>query len=281
MASGGRSGSGSARRRPPSRAGGSGGAGGGRAAASIGGPSADDYWSLSASPLHSLVMLVPLVILYEIGAVLSLRAVRTEVLADKLMGEFLRLFGLVGLLLPAVAMLGVLLLMHIVRGDRWRVRPVVVLGMALEASLWALPLVVFGQLMLQAPLVAGAAAGGGGAGVASLMDLTVSQRATIALGAGLYEEFLFRLVCIALVHLVAHDVFKLSERVAGVLAVVVSAGLFAAYHPGVFAGGLNLPLAGFYLMAGVFFAVVYLTRGFGIAVGAHAAYDLIVLRVVG
>ena len=30
-------------------------------------------------------------------------------------------------------------------------------------------------------------------------------------------------------------------------------------------------------LAGAFFSVIYLQRGFGIAVGAHAAYDLMVL----
>jgi len=31
----------------------------------------------------------------------------------------------------------------------------------------------------------------------------------------------------------------------------------------------------FYLAAGVYFGILYAMRGFGIAVGAHAAYDIL------
>lgn len=229
------------------------------------------------------MLLIPLVALYEAGALLYLRGLRVEVLADRMMGEFLRAFGLVGLLLPAVAMLSLLLVMHVLRGDSWRVRPIVIIGMALEAALWALPLTVFSRLVGRAGLAGftgteGLVALDAGA---ALMDQPWQVRATISLGAGLYEEFIFRLVLIALVHLLANDMLRMGPRLSAGICVLVSAVAFAFYHPVMHQGELQMGLLAFYLGAGVFFACLYLARGFGIVVGAHVVYDLIAFGVLG
>lgn len=257
---------------------------------------------MSSSALHTLAMLAPLVVLYELGVIFYLRDVGWEVLASRLLGDFLKVFGLAGLLVPGLAVLTVLLMMHVLRGDRWEVRPVVVIGMVLESVLWALPLVVFARLLGQVALVGivetGWAGGGGGGGVesvlalpeaagavsaagpATIMDLTAAQRATIALGAGLYEEFLFRLVLIAGLHFVLDDMLKMGRRLSGVLAVLASAVVFTLYHPVTAGDQVLWGRAIFYFAAGIFFACLYLSRGLGVAVGAHVAYDLIALRVV-
>jgi hypothetical protein len=229
------------------------------------------------------MLLIPLVALYEAGALLYLRGLRVEVLADRMMGEFLRAFGLVGLLLPAVAMLSLLLVMHVLRGDSWRVRPIVIIGMALEAALWALPLTVFSRLVGRAGL-AGTTGTEGLVALdagAALMDQPWQVRATISLGAGLYEEFIFRLVLIALVHLLANDLLRMGPRLSAGICVLVSAVAFAFYHPVMHHGELQMGLLAFYLGAGVFFAFLYLARGFGIVVGAHVVYDLIAFGVLG
>jgi membrane protease YdiL (CAAX protease family) len=265
-------------------------------------PRRDDYWALSTSALHTLAMLAPLVVLYELGVIFYLRDVGWEVLASRLLGDFLKVFGLAGLLVPGLAVLSVLLMMHVLRGDRWEVRPVVVIGMVLESVLWALPLVVFARLLGQVALVGivetGWPGGGGvggvesvlalpeaagavsAAGPATIMDLTAAQRATIALGAGLYEEFLFRLVLIAGLHFVLDDMLKMGRRLSGVLAVLASAVVFTLYHPVTAGDHVLWGRAIFYFAAGIFFACLYLSRGLGVAVGAHVAYDLIALRAV-
>jgi membrane protease YdiL (CAAX protease family) len=101
------------------------------------------------------------------------------------------------------------------------------------------------------------------------------------MGAGLYEEMLFRLVIITAIHFVAADLLRLPDLPAKILAVLVSAVLFALHHDTALAtGGIDRPLFAFYLLAGIYFGVLFLGRGLGIAIGVHACYDLLVLVVM-
>lgn len=239
----------------------------------------NDYWLLSARPLHALALLTPLVLLYELGSLLYLTDLRhgemRTIKAKNLLADFMQVFGVAGLLAPGVAMLVVLLFWHMLSRDRWQVRPLILLGMVLEAALWTLPLVVFGALLKQAAASAGLWAA---AGADDLSNLSWQARATISLGAGLYEELVFRLVAIALLHFAARDVLQLSEKVSRIVAIGGSAVAFALYHRVTLAGGdLNWPALVFYTAAGVYFATLYLYRGFGVVVATHALYDLMVL----
>lgn len=279
------------------RGGGGGSGGGGRGGGGSGG---EDYWSLSSRPLHTLIFLVPFIGCYAAGSLYYLTdtatGVRQNIRAEKLLNGFFELFGSAGLLVPGLAIVAVLLAWHVVSRDAWRVRPMVLVGMVLEAALWSLPLLVFGALMQR--MAEGAGAGGieavaaspalwQGGEPATIADLSWQARVSIALGAGLYEELLFRLVAIALLHFVVRDALKSGEGTARAVAVVGSALAFALYHDQVFVSpgapgfaGVNLHTLAFYVLAGVYFACLYLFRGFGIVVAAHAIYDVFVLVVL-
>jgi hypothetical protein len=96
------------------------------------------------------------------------------------------------------------------------------------------------------------------------------------LGAGIYEEALFRLVLLS----VLVGVFRFLElpRLASVaLAAIGSAVLFStAHHIGPYGQPYSNYLFLFRLVAGLYFALLYQFRGFGIAVGAHAVYNVMV-----
>ena len=102
------------------------------------------------------------------------------------------------------------------------------------------------------------------------------------IGAGIYEELVFRLILICLLMLLFQDVLKLSQKNSIILSVLVSAGLFSAHHHIVFLNGqlaisaaFNWTEFGFRTIAGVYFAVLFAIRGFGITAGTHAFYDII------
>jgi membrane protease YdiL (CAAX protease family) len=95
-------------------------------------------------------------------------------------------------------------------------------------------------------------------------------------GAGLYEEALFRL---ALLPLVACGVRLIGfSRPASLVAAVALTSLMfaAAHHVGPEREALVLSTFTFRASAGAFFAAIFLFRGFGIAAGAHVAYDVFV-----
>lgn len=225
------------------------------------------YWARSTQPLPVLLFLAPLILLYEIGSTLHLTDpetghVRETIRAHALFSRFFELFGVGGAMLPGVAMIVVLLVWHIMSRQPWRVRPQTILMMAVESAAWALPLFVLGQAAELAALAA-----------AETNDRSFGALATIAIGAGLYEELLFRMVAIAAAHFVLVDLLNMKEPHGKLSAIAIAAIAFALYHED---WSANLI---FFLLAGLYFGGLYVYRGFGIVVATHAIYDLVVLAL--
>ncbi len=230
------------------------------------------YFNDSRKPFTVLVFLLPLVIVYELGAWFFLTggdaASSWEVSAQRVLSSVFEVFGVAGLHLPAVLLVVVLLIWHALSRDAWRVRPAVLLGMTLESAALAIPLIVL------AALIAPTAAALVGPASQAVGELGWPARTTISIGAGLYEEMLFRLIGITALHFLLADLVRLPSRWATALAVLISAGVFAMYHdiPSVEVGV-------FYFLAGAYFGLLYVLRGFGIVVACHAAYDLVALVI--
>ncbi len=240
--------------------------------------SPESYLFLSRRPLHVLLFILPLVLIYEIGSVIyltdSARSVIETIRAYSILTQFFEAFGAVGRHLPAITLAVVLVLWHIFEKDKLKVRPVVLLGMTVESVLWTLPLFVLVFLfMTNRPLAAMAVDG-------AAADPSVSWQAalTLSAGAGVYEELLFRLVLISGIHFLLVDVLRTSSQVGFLVGAVVSAVAFALYHNLTHAGGgSDLRLLGFYSVAGLYFSALFVFRGFGIVVAVHALYDVVVL----
>ncbi|HVZ93729.1 MAG TPA: CPBP family glutamic-type intramembrane protease [Phycisphaerales bacterium] len=255
------------------------------------------YFHLSTRPLHVLCFLLPLIVLYEIGSAMYLSGrapgAAETIRAYRLLSGFFTWFGVSGLYLPGVLLVVILAVWHVLTGDKTRVRLSVLGWMLIEAIAWTLPLLVLGQMIFRAmhhPAPPPAAEMMGGAGGPSILaafaagdplaSLSKPARATVAIGAGLYEELLFRMVAIALIHIVACDLLKMKDYPARVVAVVLSAVAFALYHDVGLAGGLggiDFQKLVTFLFAGLYFGALYAARGFGIVVATHALYDLAVL----
>jgi hypothetical protein len=249
------------------------------------------YARLSTRPLHILVFLLPLIAAYEVGSVLYLGSgtdVAQVVRAQRILGEFFAWFGVSGLHLPAILAVIVLLVWQFISGDRWRIRWGVIGGMWVESMLWTVPLLVLGLIVVRAISAEmggglhSASAGAGGLLAAAGVDGSGATdwrgQATIAIGAGVYEELLFRMVGIALVHLVLVDFLAMKDMFGRIGAVVLTSIAFALYHDVVVhGGGVDWPRLIYYFVAGAYFAVLYLGRGFGIVVAVHALYDIVVL----
>ena len=229
------------------------------------GPPLKRYWAGTHAPLNCLAFVGPLIGLYEVGVAVT---TDTDLLARMHLQRVLRELGATAAHLPAALVIVVLLAWHVRRRAPWRIRGRVVVGMYFESVLVALPLLGIGlltqRLVLPAVAAAGAARGAG-----------FWNQLLIGVGAGVYEEFVFRLAGLSLLGLVLVDVLELRRDLAALLAVAASAALFAWYHfPGV--GAVAWTDFVFFFLAGCYLAGVYLVRGFGVAVGAHISYNLII-----
>jgi membrane protease YdiL (CAAX protease family) len=173
---------------------------------------------------------------------------------------------------------------------RWQDRPSdltgVLSGMVLESVTFALGLWGFSRALAPILLKAGVelsvvvgadqAGGGGGGGATAAQTEPALRQVVTYLGAGLYEEAIFRLVLFSGMVLCLRSV-ELSRSFAVVLAAAASAILFStAHHVGPYGQPYSNYLFVFRLAAGLYFALLYQVRGFGIVVGAHACYNVMV-----
>ena len=102
----------------------------------------------------------------------------------------------------------------------------------------------------------------------------------LALGAGVYEELLFRVLLVSAITFLARRVFRWRPSVAAVLAVVVSALVFAAFHYiGPYGDPLRVDSFVFRFIGGLAFSVLYVTPRVRRlrAAWTHSLYDLLVL----
>ncbi len=254
------------------------------------------YLQRAQLPLASLVALLPLIILYEIGtryfAFDPSHQVEQRIIAFTLLQRFFALFGATGQYLPAMAVVGILLTWHIARNDPWTVHPSTILGMILEGAAWGVPLLAIGTLIahylahhhlpLSAyPVVSSVfphpdrhlhALAAGSAPTALLV---------LSIGAGIYEELVFRLIGLTLLHVIFVDLLRFEKLWAYLYMVVISAVAFSLYH---YLGAESFTWRSFAFrtIAGVYFAILFLTRGFGITALSHSSYDVIIvlLRLV-
>lgn len=233
------------------------------------------YWENSKKPLQILVFLLPLIIAYELGLWLVLRSdggvITNQAHASLL--TFFDWFGVPasgGLILGGVAIVVILLLWHILAREAWRI-DVLALGiMAVESLLLVIPLLVVGDVIARV-----LAAGLNGD---DLSRMSVTGKMAISIGAGLYEELMFRMLLIGLVHTILVDVWKASEGVGAAVAILASAALFTWYHPLMdAAGNPSWQKVAFFFIAGLYFGALYVLRGFGIVVAVHAFYDVVVI----
>ncbi len=245
------------------------------------------YGAVSMRPLHILVFLAPLIVLYELGSGLYLHGgaggAFETIRAHRMLADFFRAFGVGGIYLPGAALVVTLLIWHLLQRDSWRMKPSVLVGMLFESLVWTVPIWVLGQAVGKAMAGAAPTAEPGAVATAlansgaELTELPWQARATIAVGAGLYEELLFRMLGIAFFHFIIVDLLGARELPGAAAAVALSAIGFALYHDVWVYGRLDMLRFGFLFLAGLYFGALYVVRGFGIVVAVHAIYDLAVL----
>jgi hypothetical protein len=247
------------------------------------------YFTATRAPRYSLLFALPLLLAYEaLAAALAGPRASGQIRngADVILKEAAA--AAIGPYGP-LAVMGAIILLSLWLA--WRdsrrsggVRPVFFAGMLAESTVLA---VAFGLVigLVTARLLgavhmlafANAQAAGAAGGIAAM---SWGTRLMLSLGAGLYEELLFRVLLVGALAAGGRTLLGMSRRGAGILATVVGALVFSAFHYiGRYGDPFQLQSFVFRTISGLAFSGMYLMRGFGITAWTHALYDVFVLLV--
>jgi len=245
-----------------------------------------EYWQLSRSLTYSVALALPLLVLYELGARLIAASGGPPVrnAADVMLRGLLRSAGIDSTLSLSVLLvvLGVLLAAREQRAHPLALRPRVAGLMLAESAFLAS---VFGAAVglitglflprLAAAWPAGEAPGASVVAAAAGSGLAAWQQLVLSLGAGLYEELLFRVLLIPALALGMQVFLRTDRGPAWATAAVASALLFSlAHYVGPYGDPLSAGTFLFRFFGGLMFSLILVLRGFGIVVWTHALYDV-------
>ena len=270
----------------------------------------DSYLDRTSRPIYALVYLLWFLVIYEVGSIL----ISPDLLTESLSSQQIRVVSFIWLhnfveflgfpprftaMATPLLVVVILLALQITSRKPWKVYLHDFIPMTIECVFMSLPLIALSWLiirsaatyydhssisMLSELLVRCTADGATVAGAEEVVKAPPQVLVDIVsgIGAGIYEELIFRLVLICLLMLILQDVLKFPKTHSIVISVLVSAALFSIHHN-------FFPLNGtiemgeafsptkfiFRAMAGVYFAIIFALRGFGVAAGTHAFYDII------
>jgi hypothetical protein len=276
----------------------------------------DSYFERTSRPIYAIVFLLPFIVFYELGTILINTDLlkyywQGRVVAFSWLQEFLTYLGFgskFGWIATPLAVVVILAALQLTSRKGWRFWLGDILPMAVECILLAIPLIVLSMFLSSSSqrqsdidqftnsamriqtdaalrcssvasdgLPATAESGGDNGKWQGLLANVVT-----GIGAGIYEELIFRLILIIVLMVLFQDILQVGHKTSIILSVLISAALFSAYHHIVYLEGqfvqsspFNWLEFGFRTIAGIYFAVLFAIRGFGITAGAHAFYDII------
>ena len=244
---------------------------------------APSYWKDTRAPRHSLLLALPLLLMYEaMAAALSGPQTGLRNGADVILQALLvSAVGRDGTLYVTAAVI-LLCVAWVVRDARRNggIRASYLPAMVLEAAALAVVFaVVVGVATSQLLSGLGGALMVVEAGQAAApLPLDTPTAVMLSLGAGLYEELLFRVLLVTGLAAGVRALLGTSTVTAGVIASVAGALLFSAFHyVGAYGDPFTVESFTFRAIAGLAFSGLYLLRGFGITAWTHALYDIGVL----
>lgn len=261
------------------------------------------YLDRTSRPIYALVYLLGFIILYEAGTLLihpdalrqSLEQTsmspnacipQTRVVAFIWVQELLGFLGFSGNMVwiatPLVVVV-ILLALQMTSKTSWKVSLIDLLFMTFECIILSGPLIVLSLLLnrtppppsVQAAIIPLASTVEG-------ISSNVWVDIVTGIGAGIYEELIFRLILICLLMAILQDLLGVKKIQAAVISILISSLLFSLHHHLFYISGqwgtgevFLLRKFVFRILAGIYFAVLFTIRGFGVTAGTHAFYDIL------
>lgn len=227
-----------------------------------------NYWNKTRTPIYNLVFIIPVILIYEVGIIFITRMEISSVRngADVLLRMLLDSFGLsslyaLGFLLLAGAIISVIIQRK--KGEKIHVQGYYLVLMLFESVLWGS--IVFWLMNNRLFLSSG-------------KSTVVVQQIILSLGAGIYEEFVFRAILVSGLAAVFGFIFQWKIIARSIAGIIGAAIVFSMFHFfGQFGDVFSWSLFFIRFIAGIMLGALFIFRGYGITAYTHAVYNLMVL----
>lgn len=234
-----------------------------------------DYFRATRTATYGFLSVLPLFVLYEVSIVFANHgAVGVRVGADVWMKGLLIAVGAPGMLAVGVVVIAIGVFVYVKeRSKNIPLRGRFFGGIILESVVYAVVVAILVSTAVTLLLAAIQ-------GQTPLERMPLLTRLSLSLGAGLYEELLFRVVLVG--GLAAGLSAVATRREAAYLgAALIGALLFSAVHYiGQFGDAFTMGSFLFRFLFGLAMNAIFLLRGFGIAAWTHALYDVMVVTAI-
>lgn len=226
----------------------------------------ESYYHRSKNLARSFLFILPLLVLYEVGIALQGSSIKnaSDVFVEKVFG----LLGKNGSLIFNFLVIAFLLISIIYIEKKYQLDLTTFIFMFLESVVYAffignvLGYVVYKILFPYA--------------LARPFSMNAWLGVILSIGAGVYEEIVFRLLLITALSFIFATLLKISKPVSKILSIMMGALLFAAMH---YVGTLGDIFTNtnftFRALSGIVLSTIFLLRGLGVAVYTHAIYDVL------
>ncbi len=239
------------------------------------------YLASTRTATYGFLAALPLFVLYEVGVLLATQgsgAIRVG--ADVWLKTLLGYLGGTGWAALGVVVLAIGL--GVLYAERNRQPPLVARyfgGILGESLVYAVVLAfvvggtvgaLFGAWTLPTALPTAA--------MAQMARLGLGLQLALSIGAGLYEELVFRVLLVGGLSLALGRLTSWDRRRSYLVAAVVGAAVFSlVHHIGAFGDPFALNVFTFRFLFGLALNAVFLVRGFAVAAWTHALYDVLVV----
>ena len=230
------------------------------------------YWKVTKNIYYSLLFILPMLFLYEFMCWYQFFGSSMEIRnsADVLLRQLFAGFGrhsefIYGLILFVVF----LVIMYFNRNSvkEGRLKFSFLFVMLAESMLWCIGFIIIMSVSEKLLL--------------SILERNIiPEQFYLAIGAGIWEELLFRIGAIGMIMFILKQIIGYSGTFSVVIAIFCAAGLFSLFHYlGPFGDVFTYKSFILRAIAGIFLGALYIFRGFGITVYTHIFYDMAIISM--
>jgi hypothetical protein len=230
------------------------------------------YFSASRNLFYSLVLISPMLFLYELLVFINNFEANYQIRngADAMIRQVFSIFG------PNSQLLYGLTLFVIFCSIAYKYRQLLLKGeinirflilMIVESFIWCAGLLIImkgiNTLFLANPIT-----------------LNLLEQFYLSIGAGIWEELIFRLGLISIFTYIIRTVFRYGKSFSLILSLFFSGVIFSLFHyVGIYGDIFAWQTFILRTFAGVFLGAVFLFRGLGISVYTHILYDMVLISI--